>query len=90
MQRQGQKAELEPEPDFFPQSLKRGGGNAEQAPPGACSACFYLFQPSDAHIHLGEGSTPLPGPLGAMDGAHEPYLIGIWQFRCREPAWAAV
>jgi len=30
------------------------------------------------------------GPLGAMDGAHEPYLSGIWQFRCREPTWAAV
>jgi len=26
----------------------------------------------------------------AMDGAAKPYLIGIWQRRCREPAWAAV
>jgi len=25
-----------------------------------------------------------------MDAVAEPYLIGIWQFRCREPAWAAV
>ena len=38
----------------------------------------------------GVGAGGLAGPLGAMDGANEPYLIGIWQFRCREPAWAAV
>jgi len=25
-----------------------------------------------------------------MDAAAKPYLIGIWQRRCREPAWAAV
>ena len=28
--------------------------------------------------------------IRAMDGAAKPYLIGIWQRRCREPAWAAV
>ncbi|MCC4635135.1 hypothetical protein, partial [Xanthomonas dyei] len=28
--------------------------------------------------------------LSGMDIAPELYLFGIWQFRCREPAWAAV
>ena len=30
------------------------------------------------------------GTRHRMDAVAEPYLIGIWQFRCREPAWAAV
>ncbi len=28
--------------------------------------------------------------VSRMDAAAKPYLIGIWQRRCREPAWAAV
>ncbi|WP_372362841.1 hypothetical protein ACCQ10_09065 [Xanthomonas sp. NCPPB 1325] len=30
------------------------------------------------------------GTLSGMDAAPEPYLFGMWQRRCREPAWAAV
>ncbi|AWT16030.1 hypothetical protein DM611_17955 [Stenotrophomonas maltophilia] len=36
----------------------------------------------------GEGG--VIGTVRRMDAAIEPYLIGIWQRRCREPAWAAV
>ncbi|TPD95164.1 hypothetical protein FJP65_12895 [Stenotrophomonas maltophilia] len=35
------------------------------------------------------GGVGLRGVRG-MDAAAKPYLIGIWQRRCREPAWAAV
>ncbi len=28
--------------------------------------------------------------VSRMDAATEPYLMEIWQRRCREPAWAAV
>ncbi|CAD7733287.1 hypothetical protein LMG31886_18770 [Xanthomonas hydrangeae] len=38
----------------------------------------------------GAVSSPLAGPCGGMDAATEPYLFAIWQFRCREPAWATV
>ena len=30
------------------------------------------------------------GGVSRMDAATEPYLMEIWQRRCREPAWAAV
>ena len=30
------------------------------------------------------------GGVSRMDAAAKPYLMGIWQRRCREPAWAAV
>ena len=28
--------------------------------------------------------------VGGMDAAEEPYLIGFWQLRRREPVWATV
>ncbi|CRD62359.1 hypothetical protein BN126360411 [Stenotrophomonas indicatrix] len=36
------------------------------------------------------GRVGFAGVVRRMDAAAKPYLIGIWQRRCREPAWAAV
>jgi len=50
----------------------------------ACFACPWL------PINCRGGAGWVGGTLHRMDAVAEPYLIGIWQFRCREPAWAAV
>lgn len=54
------------------------------------------FHPRMAWIYrtgqetVGGGAGWVRGGLRGMDAADKPYLMEIWQRRCREPAWAAV
>ncbi|PPU54901.1 hypothetical protein XdyCFBP7245_16105 [Xanthomonas dyei] len=68
-----------------------GAGRRERARAPLDSHSVVLYR---SPTHTDRRNWPLPahrrGTFGGMDAAKEPYLFGIWQFRCREPAWAAV
>ncbi|WP_408022901.1 hypothetical protein, partial [Stenotrophomonas geniculata] len=53
--------------------------------------CFSFFNPGWTRTEIFRGREGgLRRGVSRMDAATEPYLMEIWQRRCREPAWAAV
>ncbi|OHY59221.1 hypothetical protein BB780_03250 [Stenotrophomonas maltophilia] len=56
--------------------------------PGSLLLLFIASAPAQEIVE--RGGTGRGRTVRRMDAPTEPYLIGIWQRRRREPAWAAV